>query len=366
MLVVTVLNIIVVSMAYLARDEKHRYLLAWAFALLAIVLGLRYGYGNDFFSYKYMFDHGYPERGDEEGLEPGWRLLNHIFRPLGFSSMVFFITVIEHLMIYDIIRRYVSPNYYWLALFIYLFNPWFMLIGLSMMRQFLVQILGFYAMDFAYKKKLFHFVLIVLIAISIHKIALLLIPLCLFPYISKWFSNSFLPLIVLLIVFIVVIKRDVIIDNLIIFFTETDMSYGDSYLSESALSEEHRINPKLIVRYLIYIVLLIRNLKFLSVSDSSRLFAIEVTLGLLFFPFATISPMAIRTSWIYSIVMIVSMPLLLQYEKLPQIKYGAIFLLFLILLREYQTHFISDIYGAYYAHYYTVFSYYAINDIRLF
>ena len=225
MLVVTALNIIVVSMAYFARIEKYRYLLAWAFALLAIVLGIRYGYGNDFFSYKYMFDHGYPEQGFIEDVEPGWLLLNILFKPLGFSAMVFFLTCIEHLMIYDLIRRYVSPNYYWLALFIYLFNPWFMLIGLSMMRQFLVQILGFYAMESVYKKKILHFAFIVLIAISIHKIALLLIPLYLLPYISNWFSNSFLPLIVLLIIFVIAIKMDVIIDNMVVFFAESSMKY---------------------------------------------------------------------------------------------------------------------------------------------
>ena len=33
MIVITLLNIVVVFMAYLARDDRHRYLLAWAFGM---------------------------------------------------------------------------------------------------------------------------------------------------------------------------------------------------------------------------------------------------------------------------------------------------------------------------------------------
>ena len=89
MVVITTLNIVVVLMAYLARIEKHRYLLAWAFILLAFVLGIRYGYGNDFFAYKYMFDHGYPDAGYADDVEPGWFFINKLFRPFGFSAFVF-------------------------------------------------------------------------------------------------------------------------------------------------------------------------------------------------------------------------------------------------------------------------------------
>ena len=171
-------------MSYLARFEKHRYLLAWAFILLISVLGIRYGYGNDFFNYEYFFEHG-SYTAESEDPDPGWLLLNRLFKPFGFSTFVFFLTAIEHLMLYDLIRRYVSPNYYWFALFIYLFNPFFMLIGLSMMRQFLVQILGIYAMEYIYKRKFIHFAVLILVCVSIHKVGLLLIPFALFPLTSK-------------------------------------------------------------------------------------------------------------------------------------------------------------------------------------
>lgn len=351
-------------MAYFARIEKYRYLLAWAFALLAIVLGVRYGYGNDFFNYKYMFDHGYPEGGFADEVEPGWHFLMQLFKPFGFSSLVFFITCIEHLMLYDLIRRYIPANYYWLAMFIYVFNPWFMVIGLSMMRQFFVQILGFYAIEYAYKRKFFHFVIIVFIAVSIHKIALLLVPLYFIPYASKLLSGGSFSVVMVLVAVLLATKLDVIIETLILFFEEGGMKYGESYLNESVISEEYRISPKLIMRYLLFVLLLIRNLK--SLNGVVQLYAIVVVLSVLFLPFATISPMAIRASWVYAIVVIVGMPCLLQNERIPIIKYGAMFFFALLLLRDYQSHFISEIYGPYYANYYTILSDYAINGIRLY
>ena len=369
MIVITVLNIIVVFMSYLARFEKHRYLLAWAFILLISVLGIRYGYGNDFFNYEYFFNHGsyYKESEDPD---PGWLLLNKLFKPFGFSSFVFFLTAIEHLMLYDLIRRYVSPNYYWLALFIYLFNPYFMLIGLSMMRQFLVQVLGFYAIEYVYKRKFIHFAVLILVCVSIHKIGLLLIPFALFPLASKISFGKGTILFFLVIgvfsFFFLFTRMDSIIESLVEIFAESDMKYGDSYLNANVLREEQRLNPKMLLRYAIYILLLVRNYNYLSDSDAGRYFSIVVTFGTLFIPFAVISPMAMRASWVYSIVVFIALPLLLKEERKAVIKYGSIFFILFLLLREYEGHFISDIYGIYYMNFHTVFSDEAINDIIMY
>ena len=369
MLVITALNIVVVIMAYLARFDKHRYLLAWAFLLLALVLGIRYGYGNDFFTYKYMFDHGYPEKGLAENVEPGWFFLNQLFRPFGFSVFVFLLTVVEHLLLYNLIRRYVPPHYYWLAVFIYLFNPSYMLIGLSMMRQFFVQILGFYAMAFAYKRKYIQFAVIILICISIHKVGYLLVPLIMIPWILRFSSSKSLLIfssVILFGIIYIATNMNVVIDNLVEIFAQSDMKYGNSYLNDTDIGEERRINPKLIIMYALYLLLLARTFKFLPDNNPSKLFAIEVTLGLIFIPFSIISPMAMRTSWVYSIVVIITMPLLIQYEKVPIIKYGTIICFALLLFREYYNHFCSDIYGAYYMNYHTIFSEYAIDNIRMY
>lgn len=365
MVVITLLNIIVVFMAYLAKDEKHGYLLAWAFVLLSCVLGIRYGYGNDYYEYQYFFYNEDMMEGNSEHMEQGWLFLNRLFRPFGFTTFVFFLTSIEHLMLYDLIRRYVSPQYYWLALFIYLFNPYFMLIGLSMMRQFFVQMLGFYALEFVYKRKFIQFAVLIMVCISIHKIGLLLIPLAFFPLVSKISYGKgtmfFFLVIGVLSFFFLITRIDSIIESLGEIFVESDMRYGDSYLNANVLREEQRLSPKMLLRYAIYILLLVRNYNYLSDSDAGRYFSIVVTFGALFIPFAAISPMAMRVSWIYSMVVIIALPILLQKEKLLIIRIIVVLVFVLILFREFENHFISEIYGKYYMNYHTIFSDYMIK-----
>ena len=363
MLVVTGLNIIVVSMAYFARIEKYRYLLGWAFALLAIVLGIRYGYGNDYFSYKYLFDKGIPEQGFIEDVEPGWLLLYYLFKPFGYFALIFFLTCIEHIMLYDLIRRYVPAQYYWIAVFIYVFNPDYMLIGLSMMRQFLVQLIGLYAVGFAVKKQIVPFLALIILAFFIHKVAILLLPLFFLPYIRplKWWMF----IVVFAALYVVINSMSAIIEFSIESIQETGMKYADSYLNEDVLSDNNSLGIRYIYHYFIYLLIFVLNVNKLDSFDKS--YSWMVVIGVFFLPFAQLFPMAIRTSWIYTIAEIISLPLLFSKERIPIIKYGILFIFVLITLWiDYRSFWWSEIYGRYYENYYTIFSDYAIDGIRLY
>jgi hypothetical protein len=363
MIFITTLNIVVILMAYLARFENHRYLLAWAFVLLALVLGIRYGYGNDFFAYKYMFDHGYPEDGFRDDVEPGWYILNKLFKPFGFSSFVFFLTAIEHVMLYDLIRRYVPPQYYWMAVFIYVFNPNYMLIGLSMMRQFLVQVIGLYAVGFAIKKQILPFIVIIMMGFFIHKVALLLLPLFFLPYIktAKWW----LFLVVFVALYVVIQNMSAIIETMFEGIQETGMKYADDYLNEEIINGNNTLDKKYIFHYFIFMFLFVSNVNKLESIEKS--YSWMVVIGVFFLPFALLFPMALRTSWIYTIAEIISLPLLFSKERIQIVKYGFIIMFVLITLWiDYRAIFLSDIYGPYFENYHTIFSDYAINDIRLY
>lgn len=353
MVIITALNIVVVIMAYLARIEKHRYLLAWAFMLMIMVLGIRYGYGNDYYSYEYFFNHGELDEGNSENVELGWRLINNLFKPFGFPTLVFFLTAIEHLMLYDLVRRYIPANYYWFALFLYVFNPNYMLIGLSMMRQFPVQIIGLYALEKAIDKKYFQFIFLFLIAFSIHKVALLFFLLLLLPYIKtpKWWM--FIGIFVVL--FLIVNNLMMIIEEIIILIQGTEMKYADTYLNDQVLGDESKLGLKHIIHYFVFMVVFIHCVKY--VDERKRAFAWMVILGVMILPFQMIFPMAMRTSWIYSFAEILGLPLLLSKEKIPILKYGLTCLfIFNVLFFEYRSFWWSDIYGAYYRNFTTILS----------
>lgn len=350
MIVITVLNIIVVFMSYLARFEKHRYLLAWAFAILIMVLGIRYGYGNDFFSYKYMFDHGYPEAGDAEDIEPGWFLLNKLFKPFGFSTFVFFLTAIEHLMLYNLIRRHVPANYYWFAVFIYVFYSSYMLVGLSMMRQFLVQIIGLYVMEYAIRRKIIPFILLIIIAFTIHKVALLLLPLYLLPYLKtiRWWML----MIILLVLFFVLNRMEFLIDQLIMLIQGANMKYADSYLSDDILGGSHTWEKKVLLPFVIYFIFFVRNMKFLNKAEMS--FSWMVVLGLFIVPFQHMFPMAFRAVWIYSFAEILMLPLLISKERIPLLRYSLLFLYMASIILQYISFFRSETFGQHYRYFKTI------------
>ena len=341
-------------MSYLARFEKHRYLLAWAFILLISVLGIRYGYGNDFYNYKYIFDNPLDE--EAQNVEPGWFLLNKLFRPFGFSTFVFFLTVIEQLMLYDIIRRYVPPQYFWFAVFLYVFNPNYMLMGLSMMRQFLVMLIGLYALEQATKRNFLRFLLLVAVGFTIHKVAVLLLPLYFLPIISTWIATKWWISVVVLVGFYLVIQNmSGIIEQLSMLIMESGTKYASSYLNNSVLQDDNKLGLKYIIHYVVYFIVLIRNLKYLN--SQHQIFAVDVLLGLFIIPFTVIFPMALRTSWMYTVAEIISFPLLIKQERIPIIKYGMLMIMIAItLLFEYRGLFNSEIYADHFRTFQTIFS----------
>ena len=354
MIIITVLNIVVVILAFLARSDKYRFLLALAFLLLAFVLGIRFEYGNDYLNYKYIYVHG--EADDAAEIEPGWLLLMYLFRPVGFYGFVFGLSVIEHLMLWDIIRRHLKPNYYWLATFFYVFNADYMLIGLSMMRQFLVMLLGFYALEMSIKKKIIPFFFIISCGFFIHKMSLLYLPLLGLPYVINLFSSKWMFLVLFVSMIIVFISMMQIIEIIIPIINDSGELYAARYLNDKVLNDNHSLGRRYIIQYAVYMFYLIRNYKNLF-SSYEKCVALEVILGCFFLPFFNLFFLAIRLAWMFTIAEIISFPLLISKEKKMFVKYMFTFayMLFVVVF-EYRYIFYSETYGKYYQVFRTIFS----------
>ena len=356
MILVTALNIIVVIMAYQARFPNYRYLLACAFLLLALVLGIRYGYGNDYMSYKYFFDHGFPDVGADEDVETGWYLLNKLFKPFGFPALVFFLTFVEHLMIYDIIRKNVDPEWYWLSVFIYVFNPYYMLVGLSMMRQFFVQVLGLYAVSYLVRERYLTYVVIVLFASLFHKVSFLLLFLLFVPYVIRITKSSWGIIVLLIAIFVSYLAVWKLAQFLFPLIAELSGSYASKYLNSFILSDEYKIGLKTIVCYVIYVYILLRNIN--NLDDCDKYYPVEVLFALFILPFALIFPMASRISWIFSFAEIISLPILFKKDNYMLVKpFICLVLIIGIQLLSYREFFYSEVYGEHFMYYKTILSY---------
>lgn len=353
MIAISLLNTLVIFLAFLAQDKRFRPMLKLAFAILAVVLGVRYGYGNDYFSYYDVYNNSFS--GWDERQEYGWYILNVMAHPIGFMGLVFILSCIEHYMLYDLINRYVTPKWYWLAVFLYVFSPVYMLVGCSMMRQFLVTLLGFYALELALKKKVIYFIILICLALLIHKVAILYAPFCAIPYIKvDKIKPLWLFIILLLAISYIYVNLDILIFKLSNILTESGFKYANSYLSDTELLNEHKIPKKTIVHYLIYVYLMYKNIQYLSKEEC--VLSIEVLAGCLILVFALAFTMAGRTAWVYTTAEILAIPILFKHERRLIVKHSLLILLILITLLDYIDFFHSEIYSEHYKIFHTIFS----------
>jgi hypothetical protein len=179
MITVALLNIIVVLFAYLAKYNK--IFLNVSFLLIFLFLALRYNYGNDYPAYleEFLRINEYTEIqyfDETEHFEAGWLFLSRLFKPLGFFAMTAVLAAFNCFVYYRLIKKYVSPVYYWLAVFLYVFEPGFMLIHSSAMRQSVAICLFLFSIDYLYKKDAVRYFLCIGLASLFHSSALVLLP----------------------------------------------------------------------------------------------------------------------------------------------------------------------------------------------
>jgi len=77
---------------------------------------------------------------------------------------------------YRFIKNHVPKEYYWLAVFLYIFYPGFMLIHASAMRQSISIALFIVSIDYIFKKDFIRYIIIIGIAALFHTSAIILLP----------------------------------------------------------------------------------------------------------------------------------------------------------------------------------------------
>ena len=161
------------------KNKQKKVNLYWlSFVVLTVFSALRYGFGNDYFSYKKIFDsiHGKGDAGIATYYEK--QLLFTIFNKIspsfyffiGLTSVCFLITV------YFLIYKNCYKKYRWLAVAVFLINPYLFLINLSSIRQCMAMVLFIVAVDFAYKKNFIVYILLIAAATLFHTSAIILLP----------------------------------------------------------------------------------------------------------------------------------------------------------------------------------------------
>lgn len=150
-------------------------------------LAIRNEYGNDYNGYRAIFLQILNQKDLSSALdsnliygERGWVLINWVFTKLGswgFEFLIALLSLFQCIVLFKIIKEFVPKGFYWVSIFIFIFDPYLMLIQLSAIRQsFAISLvtLGIYWLS---KDKIYVFILLAILASFIHTSALLTLPL---------------------------------------------------------------------------------------------------------------------------------------------------------------------------------------------
>ena len=360
-----VVALISVYLGYLAREKRFSFCLNFAFILISVFLGIRYMWGNDLPEYVDSFNeiNSYANQSIfdlstidyRNGKETGWVILNILCKPIGFLGMQILLVFFQNYILYRFVKENVSPHWYWLSLFIYCFGTNYMILSASMLRQFLAMCIFVLASKFIIERKLMLFVILIAIASTIHKSALVLFPCYLIGYFNFRFKVKHLLFLIPIILFWINfgggIAHDIIL-SLIQNADFQDLEYYEGIETDSSSGTGLGV----IFNYLLLFTLLSQLHRF---SPNIQRLSIITSMSFLFIPFSSIIPMVGRIGMYFSIFSIVTYPMLM--EKLPRKGYqqywrlGLLIGFIIITLKVFFDFFYSPIWHKAFFVYHTIF-----------
>lgn len=183
-----IVGIIALFFSFLHDNYGFKWGLGIAMLLLTFFIAIRWEWGNDMPTYMDIFHNigahgitsfsqiGQISIGGIKDHEYGWIIVNLLCQPIGFFGMTILLSIIEGIIVYWFIKKYVPVGYFTYAVFLYVFNWNMMVLGCSMMRQWFAMCIILLAIPALIEGKLFKYILVVYIASIIHTSALLFIP----------------------------------------------------------------------------------------------------------------------------------------------------------------------------------------------
>lgn len=365
MFVVTLTNILALFLTILDSSKILKNGMKYGFIIVTVIAAIRYDYGNDYMSYMRDFDRvgmyslsyilEFQEQlqySDAVFKDLGAVLLFRLFNPLGFFFFAGLISSIQGCIYYQFIKENVRREYYWIAIFLYLFQFEFYLLPMSMIRQGLSIALFVWAWHFVREKKIFIPVLLSLLSISIHKSAVIFIPFLIISYIPL--KNGKITSISLLICLAIMFLSSSLINSILDKMTEVEAFaiYFKSYEGDSTES------IGLIRKILAFVPFLmavnyIRNEKATIIN---RTLVMLSTIGTLILPFTSIIALISRLCYYFNIFMIGAIPISIWIIKGKIKRYSLILLILASTAYQYYDMFFHSIFSDSFIEYHTIFS----------
>lgn len=365
MLSVSVIVSIAIILTYL-QDRVVGNKIRLNFFLVATVLligffGIRVDYGNDYQSYRDIFDffanHDFATAayGDimasGHNVERGWALLNYFFAPLGWHFFLFTLTVVQFGTIYWFLKKYVPPRYLWVALGFYLLNPALMLTELSMLRQSLAMSICLWIVPCIIQKKWIRAAIVIFLATFIHASCLCMLITLLFPYLSikrpllwiLWFLGIIIALRII----------DSLAGDIITFFLQSKaLEVYEGYMDKDIKATGSGVVVAL--QIVIALFLLWTTKKNKADSHQYPFFILSYCAAMIMVQFAYTVVLSMRLSAYFTQLSLITYVPLSQYAKRNILATIMLLLIFGATVYSFIGHFSSETYGEFYSVYHTL------------
>jgi len=143
--------------------------------VLILIAGLRYDVGVDFHSYLELFSQ--IEKGYDPYTEWGFDFIVNLFLSIGltYQAIFLFFSTLTILFFLNYIDYFSSYKYF--SLFLFFSLPIFYFASFNQIRQFLAVAIFAYSLKYIYSKNIFKYVVLLILASTIHKTALFMLPL---------------------------------------------------------------------------------------------------------------------------------------------------------------------------------------------
>lgn len=369
MVVGLIISILAVLFALYDRNLRNPVKfggLEFGWLLLFVYLAIRYDYGNDYLSYldnfqlynSYSFKLTNTEAwaGLQSRGEYGWVIFNKICGPLGFFGMIILLTALFMVQIYYLIKKYVPPKWYWLAVFIFAFHPTFMVVGLAgMIRQWMALFLFVVACKFIHERRLVPYFLLILLATTFHTSAFFLFPIGLLAFIpiEKVKAKSLLWFVPFLIIWIFAMSRFQFsfINDLL---SNDELNVYSDFIEKDNGLNVFGISSLITIGLPILSYSLVNNY-----SDEIKRYALFLLIPLLLIPFIKNNHLVGRLGVYFNVFSIIVLPN--AFEALSRLKGKSIIVPLLLMLIVYYvylfiTHFTDIVWFSHIYQYHTIFS----------
>lgn len=336
-------NLLAIAFAVIGRILKSKYALAFSFLIITLFLSIRYDFGNDYMAYKNMFEEIHNISSQNTYYEKGWIFVNLIFP--NFFLLIIFLSILSSIVYYRFINTYVNCNYWWFSVFLYVFNPNYMLIQSSTMRQTVAILIFIISIKFILERRLIVYLLMCGFAFLFHQSALILVPVY---WIARIKINRIIKLVVLasfIALYIVGFQLKDIIGQLSIILFQ---GRYDHFLLET--TNTSYLNAFIYIALLV-VILYIHDIK----NEKDRVFINITILALFFFPLSSFVPMIARMGYYFLPITLVSYPIIAN-DMRPIYRNIFITCIVMVILTRFHAIVFSNTWRDHFLVYKTIFS----------